>query len=187
MKCCSRCKTEKPFSEFNKRSDKPHLWKSHCKSCIKSKNQELYTKNGDKYREQKSRYNKANKDNINAFMRKHRAKMSPEERQSQNDYLRQWRSDNLDTVRDYRRSSRAKRKQAFVEAVPFQTIWNRDEGVCQLCEKPIDPELKFPDWGSATLDHIHPIAKGGTHEMANVWLAHWFCNWIKRDSILERM
>ncbi len=187
MKLCSKCKEEKSFSEFTRRSDKPHLWRSHCKICIGEKNKSLYSKNRDKYVAQKATYNKEHREEINAYMRKRRATWTSEERQAQNDYLREWRRLNSDKVKDYGRVNRAKRKEAFVEHVPFETIWNRDEGVCQLCEKPIDPKLKFPDWDCATLDHIIPISKGGAHEMTNVCLAHWFCNWKKRDAILERM
>jgi len=32
-----------------------------------------------------------------------------------------------------------------------------------------------------TIDHVIPLSKGGTHEPANVQLAHYYCNSIKAD------
>lgn len=181
MKTCSKCKALKPHTEFNRRSDKPHLWKSHCKSCICIKNKQYYSDNQSKILDQKHEYYAYNTETIKAQRREQRAAMSEEERQAHCEYLREWRSDNPDKVKAYRRSTRAKRKGAFVEHVPFEAIWNRDRGVCQLCDKNLDLDVKFPDWGAATLDHIKPLAKGGLHEMTNVQLACWHCNWLKRD------
>jgi 5-methylcytosine-specific restriction endonuclease McrA len=33
------------------------------------------------------------------------------------------------------------------------------------------------------LDHILPLAQGGTHEPTNVQCAHFMCNSIKRDTV----
>jgi 5-methylcytosine-specific restriction endonuclease McrA len=46
----------------------------------------------------------------------------------------------------------------------------------------VDPKLRWPDLMAATLDHIIPIAQGGTHEPRNVQLAHFSCNVRKRAS-----
>jgi 5-methylcytosine-specific restriction endonuclease McrA len=35
-----------------------------------------------------------------------------------------------------------------------------------------------------TLDHVVPLAKGGTHEPANTQIAHAVCNSRKNDSIV---
>jgi 5-methylcytosine-specific restriction endonuclease McrA len=42
----------------------------------------------------------------------------------------------------------------------------------------------MPD--APTVDHIIPLAKGGTHTWDNVQLAHWSCNSDKRDIIVTR-
>lgn len=36
----------------------------------------------------------------------------------------------------------------------------------------------------ATIDHIIPLSKGGTHTYNNVQLAHYICNSKKSDKIL---
>lgn len=65
---------------------------------------------------------------------------------------------------------RARKLAQFVAPVDPQAIWERDGGVCQLCGEPIaDPKQR-------SIDHIIPISRGGTHEPANVQLAHRVCN-----------
>lgn len=78
---------------------------------------------------------------------------------------------------------RATETGAFVQKVSRKAIFIRDGWICQLCGLPVDPKLRYPDYMSASLDHIMPLAKGGTHETANVQLAHWICNSRKRDQI----
>jgi 5-methylcytosine-specific restriction endonuclease McrA len=46
---------------------------------------------------------------------------------------------------------------------------NRDAGLCGLCGDPVDPS-RFH------IDHVRPLACGGTHTYGNVQLAHPACN-----------
>jgi len=52
-------------------------------------------------------------------------------------------------------------------------IFERDAWRCQICGAPIDPELRFPHPGSATIDHQDP---DGPHEPSNWQSAHLGCN-----------
>lgn len=65
-------------------------------------------------------------------------------------------------------------------------VVQRDHCICQICGKKCDP--KDRRWGSSgpnfpTLDHIIPLAKGGTHTWDNVQCACGICNSSKRDLI----
>jgi 5-methylcytosine-specific restriction endonuclease McrA len=57
----------------------------------------------------------------------------------------------------------------------------RDNGICQICGKKIATKQRAPHPYSASLDHIIPLAKGGTHEPKNVRLVHFICNSLKGD------
>ena len=60
------------------------------------------------------------------------------------------------------------------------------ESICAICGRPVDKTLKAPDPMSATVDHIIPIAKHGhPTDMNNLQLAHWICNRMKSDKILD--
>jgi 5-methylcytosine-specific restriction endonuclease McrA len=67
--------------------------------------------------------------------------------------------------------------------IPIQSIYRRDAGRCQLCRKPVHKALRYPHQGSATLDHIIPITKGGQHTSENVQLAHARCNKSKGNRL----
>lgn len=63
-------------------------------------------------------------------------------------------------------------------------VVRRDKNICQICGKTCNPKDK--SWGSLgpdfpTLDHIIPLAKGGTHTWSNVQCACAICNSNKRD------
>ena len=72
MKTCSKCKEEKPFSEFHKnRSTKDGLC-FQCKTCKIEVAKSHYEKNKDHFREYKRKYRQENKDLIRERERKYR-------------------------------------------------------------------------------------------------------------------
>lgn len=81
--------------------------------------------------------------------------------------------------RDAKRRGSKRGALGKVEGKQFREVFERDGWVCQLCHKKVDRELKWPDPGSASLDHIEPRALGGEHVLSNVHLAHLRCNLSK--------
>ena len=63
-------------------------------------------------------------------------------------------------------------------------IYERDGWRCQLCGKPIDSALDYPDPRCATLDHIVPLSRGGSHQVDNLQAAHLSCNSSRQDTPL---
>jgi predicted nucleic acid-binding Zn ribbon protein len=80
---------------------------------------------------------------------------------------------------------RLKNKSQFVEKVNRKEIYERDKWICQLCGCKVDKRIKYPHIMSASLDHIIPIAEGGTHESKNCQLAHFICNSKKSNRALN--
>ena len=74
---------------------------------------------------------------------------------------------------------RTRKRTSVVEPIVNAEIFERDGWVCQLCDAPVDRLLSYPDPGSASLDHIMPLSRGGHHVRSNVQLAHLFCNLSK--------
>ncbi len=79
------------------------------------------------------------------------------------------------------RKYRARKKNAFVEEVPFDYIFKRDNGICQICGKKVLKKYKFPHTKSPSIDHIIPLSKNGKHSKKNCQLTHWGCNNKKSD------
>lgn len=72
----------------------------------------------------------------------------------------------------YRRYKREKEGERF----KVKEIYDRDRWLCGICHKKVNSRLKFPHPMSPSLDHIIPIALGGSHTKKNVQLAHLSCN-----------
>lgn len=80
------------------------------------------------------------------------------------------------------------RKRARFYGVEYEnvepyTVYVRDQWVCQICTRPIDPECAYPHYLSASLDHIVPMSKGGGHLYSNAQASHFICNSLKSDGI----
>lgn len=119
--------------------------------------------------------------------RKERARPSREP-ERQREYYARHRDTNREKLRDYareyyhrtgggsneirRRASQARRARkagCIVSKVEFQAIYERDNGICGICGKPVPPsELSF--------DHVIPLARGGPHTADNLQVAHLRCN-----------
>lgn len=64
---------------------------------------------------------------------------------------------------------RARKRDALVEVVHRSVVWERDEGVCHICQHPADES----NWH---LEHVIPLAQGGEHSYGNVAVSHPKCN-----------
>lgn len=70
------------------------------------------------------------------------------------------------------------------ESFSYLDVLARDEWTCGICAEPIDPELRFPKAGAATVDHIIPLSAGGAHSLENAQAAHYTCN-CQKNATLE--
>lgn len=69
----------------------------------------------------------------------------------------------------HKRLRKVRLRGAYVEPVGLREIAERDEWRCHICRRKVRPSM-------ASLDHLVPLARGGSHTRANVALAHWMCN-----------
>lgn len=63
-------------------------------------------------------------------------------------------------------------------------IAERDKWRCGICGKRIDPAARHPDPGFASIDHIVPRSRGGSHEPRNLRITHLRCN-ISRKATFD--
>ena len=68
-----------------------------------------------------------------------------------------------------------------LDMVEARVVYNRDKWRCGLCGKKINPVLRHPHPLRASLDHVVPISRGGTHTYANTQAAHLQCNVRKNN------
>lgn len=56
----------------------------------------------------------------------------------------------------------------------------RDGDDCSICGQPVDFTIPAGEWMGPSLEHVVPLAAGGTNDPANLRLAHAFpCNAAK--------
>jgi len=76
---------------------------------------------------------------------------------------------------------RAKKHGVRWQYIDLIEIYKRDNFVCQICNEDINMNLSHPHPLSASIDHIIPLSRGGTHVEGNVNGVHLRCNIQKSD------
>lgn len=203
MKVCTKCGEEKPLEEFHVDRRGKDGRQAQCKPCKLAAGRTSYRKHREKklayqrqyraenpekraatlgdwerrnpenYKERKRRYRKRHPEKIKAenaaYYRANRERILAQktkyrEQNREAIYARRDREKHAEGVR----RRRARKLDAYVAPVSDSAIIQRDRGRCGICGKPIMGDLE--------IDHIVPLAKGGTHEPDNVQLAHRRCN-----------
>ena len=201
-KYCHGCDNHIPLSDFHICKRELDGLQSQCKLCrskaahiryendkerILSVGKAYREANPEKERARHKKYKKENHDKIIAYekanpemVRAWKQKYIDNNRDKHMKAVRKYQKANPEKIHDVAKRRRKYMAGAIVEKFPSREIFDRDKWICQICLKPVDKELKYPDPMSKSLDHIIPIAAGGSHERKNVQLAHLVCN--KRDN-----
>lgn len=93
-------------------------------------------------------------------------------------------------IKSRRRIEKAKLNGSIDTNITLDKLINRDKNICYLCGK----ECNINDYTYQnnyfiagnyypSIEHIIPLAKGGTHTWGNIKLAHRICNSLKQDKI----
>ena len=86
-------------------------------------------------------------------------------------------------VRKYYYSKKRRAVYAQGDDIDHLELFERDNWICGICKEEINPRYRFPHLMAATVDHIIPISKGGTHTWSNTRAAHAKCNFTRGDSL----
>ena len=89
---------------------------------------------------------------------------------------------------DFHRHRARRYHVAFDRTISLHALYERDDGICQICGEPCD--WNDDSYGACgptypSIDHIRPFAQGGGHTWDNVQLAHFMCNSIKGSTYGE--
>lgn len=86
------------------------------------------------------------------------------------------------------RYERAKQNGKIDYTITLDKLIKRDNNVCYICNRECNLNDYTYDGNTfiagnyyPSIDHVIPIAKGGTHEWKNIRLAHRICNSLKAD------
>lgn len=84
-------------------------------------------------------------------------------------YQAKYQANHPEVRRANQQTRRARKRGQWVEYVDHVVVWQRDRGICHICDEPAD----LAKWH---LDHIIPLALGGEHSYANTAVSHPGCN-----------
>lgn len=129
--------------------------------------------------------------------RRWRAKNPDLNRERQCGYTEAWRAENPDQSREMSREDsrklRARKRELTVEGIDYDDIWSRQGGYCYLCNGSMDRHIPYLDDDRrvnpefASVDHLIPISKGGSHTSENLAFMHMACNRCKSTSLVFAM
>lgn len=183
MKICTKCGETKPLDAFHKHSRSPDGRKPCCKECRKQESRDYYTANTQRIRADALRWQRENPEAAAAKTRRYRSSAKGratreawDERSDQKGRDRAYYAANAERLKAYQRARQLKIRGVTTEVFQHAEIFDRDGWVCQLCNEPVDRNIKYPHPQSVSLDHIIPIARGGLHSRANTQTAHLICN-----------
>lgn len=200
MKRCSTCKVEKPRTLFPPNKNTKDGLQYRCRTCcaaatrkwqaenpekVRARNVAWYAANKKRHAERIREWRKVNPESSQESMRKYLGK--PEKKEAVRLMRQRWRLNNKEWLAQYAeehrdqiqaKSSRRRALKAMTTTGPIDiaALWAEQADLCGLCGEPIDRQLRWPDPQSQSLDHIVPLALGGTHTQDNVQMAHLLCN-----------
>jgi 5-methylcytosine-specific restriction endonuclease McrA len=157
-----------PDCRYQRRLEASNRWKDRNRDHIAAYDKEKYTdpEVREYYRQKSAHRRAARRDEI----REYRRRIYVERQQATNTAtILAWRAANPGKHAEIANRRRARLLGQFVAPVNTSAIRDRDNGLCGICGEPVT-------LAEQSLDHIIPIARGGTHEPANVQLAHRVCN-----------
>lgn len=165
-KRCTKCGEHKPLSAFSKDKRLARGLLAACKVCRSAAHKAWREENKDKNIASKKAWYEKNKDSIRNKNREHYEA-------NRDRYLAlaaEWRTANKESRRIYGHNRRARQRDSGgrLSVLLSERLFKLQRGKCACCGKPLGDDYH--------LDHIMPIALGGTNTDNNMQLLRSECN-----------
>lgn len=167
---CEACRTLKPLSDFPKASDRHRGVASYCRACTSSLRSTRYRAS---LNAQKRKWMESNPGKSTEYSRRY-AQAHPEKRRELRARLKANNPEMYAAIaKTGENNRRARERNAPGKASTAQILarWEYYGGMCWMCGAPAEH-----------IDHVKPLAKGGSNWPANLRPACAPCNLSKRDS-----
>lgn len=168
-KICTKCGKEKPVSEFCKDSKKKSGLQSHCKACNAEYCRQWKEANPERYRASIKAYCVNKRDLLLEKSRQYRVTFNEKYKASK----KAWKLANPQKVAESHRNRRARKRNAegFHTAADIREILNSQRRKCAVCRISITKNYH--------VDHVIPLALGGSNNRDNLQLLCPSCNLSK--------
>ncbi len=170
---CSTCEQRKPLEQFDRVKNATRGRRSNCKQCRSLQMKALYRKRRDAIKARVAQHRLDNIDAVRAYDRARNDLPQRRELHAQRTLVRRMRMKSATVDRGVTRANlRAQYGDDCFYCGVTMNFARRPRTA------PMPPHL-------ATVDHVYPVALGGSHTWDNTVLACLRCNTSKRDSILS--
>jgi len=177
-KLCSKCEIRKPVLEFPPRRGRSGC--AHqpgtCIDCYKLGRKQYYQRNKDRFRQRALELRAINRVKYRNSQRQY-VRSRPQECKA---YRKKYADSHKDLYREARQRHNALKRNASTDRVSYVAIVARDNGHCYLCGWIVLDHER-------TIDHIMPLARGGSHTESNLAVAHRVCNSKKSKRLLSEI
>lgn len=180
MKHCRYCNKDLPLKEFTVRKASPDGLSYKCRDCGKEYSNNRYKTNSD-YRQlalsNAAQWSKSNRDKRRIIVNRYYEKNIFQQQIRGRIYGKLKRLINPEEmqlkgrVAAQKRRHRVAENKSFVQYSVAKRLIEKSNGVCIYCEKK----------AKLTLDHFHPVSKGGCGQWWNLVACCGHCNTSKKD------
>lgn len=172
------CKEIKPLHDFSPgKNGKPH---SYCKPCYKSWAHENYLKNREARLARQKKRRLENWDHVRQVETSSQAK----NRLRRNKTAREWAQRNPDKRKLYAQNWRAKNKELVVDASHRRRAKIRQVTTAKVTKADMQAIMRKPciycGAKAQQVDHVIPLARGGSHSIGNLAPSCAPCNQSKK-------
>jgi 5-methylcytosine-specific restriction endonuclease McrA len=173
MKICTKCKVEKPKTEFSKHKKGVNGIRASCKECENSISRAWRIENKDLNSEIQKAWRSLNSEHLRDYKKSYHTANSAKISEKN----KAWIEDNRERKYMHNRNRRSVRNSAAGMHTDndINAIFNSQKGLCATCET----ELSIGEDKVFHVDHIMPLAKGGSNDKYNLQCLCPRCNMSK--------
>lgn len=175
QKQCHVCGSIKPLTGFYARPDALDGHRSECKECTKARSRASVERNPEHRAAYQAEYEATHRERINRQARERAA------RNRRYLYFRKYRAANLEHIHENEQAYRRRHPEVMTARRHQRRALEMDQETREYIAVLLRDPCSYCGGPGGTIDHIIPVAAGGTNHWSNLTSACMSCNSSKND------